>query len=153
MGNLFEDVEPLNVNSSTVRPVVPVPVGVGDTVRCVQRGANVNITVGTVYRVEEVGGGISADDPLHYHIENNIGVLRWYRAECFERVAGVAVERRVVTGDYAGVEQHLVQRLQRRAVHDEVVIEAPNLHQLSRGSLEALLDQVREQAERLPNGF
>lgn len=157
MGNLFEDVEPLNVSSSTVRPggyAVPVPVAVGDTVRCVQRGANVNITVGTEYRVVEVGGGTSADDPgLRYSIENNAGVRRWYRAEYFERVAGDTVERRAVTtGEYAGVEQRLMQHL-RRAVHDEVVIDAPNLHQLSRGSLEALLDQVREQALRLPNGF
>jgi hypothetical protein len=113
VGNLFEDVEPLNVSSSTVRPGGPVPVAVGDTVRCVQRGANVNITVGREYRVETVEGGTSADDPgLRYLIENNIGMRRWYRAECFERVAGDTVERRVVTtGEYAGVEQRLMQHL------------------------------------------
>ena len=119
-------------------------VAAGDTVRCVQRGNNVNITVGTAYRVEEVAGGDRPDDLLRYHIENNVGLLRWYRAECFERVAGdtvhdeiqsppgrasleeivrvreqvarqsagVAVERRVVTtGEYAGVEQQLLQQL------------------------------------------
>jgi hypothetical protein len=100
----------------------------------VQRGANVNITVGREYRVEQVGGGINAggaDDPnLRYHIENNAGVLRWYRAGCFERVAGVAVEQ--------------------RAVHDEVVvpIDGHNLQQIDRNSLQEILERIRDQAER-----
>ena len=119
MGNLFEDVEPLNVSSSTVRPggyVVPGPVGVGDTVRCVQRGVNVNITVGREYRVEAVDGGEIPNDPLRYQIENNIGLRRWYRAECFERVAGVPADPRgVTTGEYAGVEQRLLQHLRQMA--------------------------------------
>jgi hypothetical protein len=111
LGNLFEDVEPTplgrmiggytvpqfdGASGMPVHDEVVIPDRVrwcrGDRVRCVSRGHNVNITAGRTYVVDAVEELPNPGFNTVYHrclIDNDRGVRRWYRSECFERVGSM----------------------------------------------------------------